>query len=92
MPDLKVKQREHSYEMMVRLRELHDPIVLKARRLRGPVSLSLVEPNHSRITKPKHSPITYKTKAKHSPRAITYKTKQLRSRNDDSRLPCLMSM
>ena len=73
VPDIKFKQREHPYDRMVRLRELQDPILRKAQRLREPVSMSLVEPKQSPKTKPKHLPITYKTKPKHSP--ITYKTK-----------------
>ena len=73
VPDIKFKQREHPYDRMVRLRELQDPILRKAQRLREPVSMSLVEPKQSPERKPKHLPVTYKTKPKHSP--ITYKTK-----------------
>ena len=76
VPDLKFKQREHPYDRMVRLRDLQDPILRKAQRLREPVSLSLIEPKQSPQTK--HAHITYKTKPKHSPRPVTYKTKQRR--------------
>ena len=42
VPDIKFKQREHPYDRMVRLRELQDPILRKAQRLREPISLSFV--------------------------------------------------
>ena len=94
LPDIKFKQREHPYDRMVRLRELQDPILRKAQRLREPVSLSFVEPKQSPIrykSKPKRSPqpVTYKTRPKHSP--IRYKTKQRRRvKQPQQRLPSFL--
>ena len=94
LPDIKSKQREHPYDRMVRLRELQDPILRKAQRLREPVSLSFVEPKQSPIrykSRPKRSPqpVTYKTRPKHSP--IRYKTKQRRRvKQPQRRLPSFL--
>lgn len=59
LPNLKFKQKEHPYDRLMRLRELHDPILKKAQRLREPVALSLVDQTKQLRKLPIQ---TYKTK------------------------------
>ena len=60
LPNLKFKQKEHPYNRLVKLRELQDPILKKAQRLREPVALSIVDKNKKQVRRLPVQP--YKTK------------------------------